>query len=69
MVLLLDGFPLGLRFDDGGSRELHHVVGPRDIQGVEVYREFREVPREFSEYATNGRYNCGVYLYWTRARW
>jgi hypothetical protein len=69
MVLLLDGFPLGLRFDDGGGRELHHVVGPRDIKGVEVYREYSEVPREFRQYATNGRYNCGVYVYWTRARW
>ncbi len=69
MVMLLDGFPLATRFADGGVRELHHVVGPRDIEAVEVYREFSEVPREFRRYATNGRYNCGVYLYWTRARW
>lgn len=36
---------------------------------MEVYREFSEVPGEFQMYATQGIYNCGMYLYWTRARW
>lgn len=69
MVMLIDGRPLPLRFADGGGRELHHVIGPRDIKAVEVYREWSEVPPEFQRYASNGMYRCGAYLYWTRARW
>lgn len=69
MVMLIDGRPLPLRFADGGGRELHHVIGPRDIKGVEVYREWSEVPPEFQRYASNGVFRCGVYVYWTRARW
>jgi hypothetical protein len=51
------------------GRELHHVIGPRDIKAVEVYREWSEVPPEFQRYASNGMYRCGAYLYWTQARW
>ncbi|HEU0299620.1 MAG TPA: carboxypeptidase regulatory-like domain-containing protein [Longimicrobium sp.] len=69
MVLLLDGRPVELNFRDGGRRELHHIIGPRDVKSVEVYREFSEVPPEFRPYAQRGMYNCGVYLYWTRAGW
>jgi hypothetical protein len=69
MVMLVDGRPVELRFLDGGRRDLHHIIGPRDVKGVEVYREFAEVPPEFRQYATSGMFNCGVYLYWTRARW
>lgn len=69
MVMLLDGRPFSLQFPDGGRRELHQVIGPRDIKGVEVYREGSEVPQEFQQYAVRGRYRCGVYLYWTRAGW
>ena len=69
MVMLLDGRPFSLNFRDGGRRELHHVIGPRDVKAVEVYREWSEVPPEFRQYADNGPYRCGVYLYWTRARW
>jgi hypothetical protein len=69
MVMLLDGRPFALQFPDGGRRELHQVIGPRDIEGVEVYREWSEVPPEFQQYASRGRYRCGVYLYWTRAAW
>ncbi|HEY0020103.1 MAG TPA: carboxypeptidase regulatory-like domain-containing protein [Longimicrobium sp.] len=69
MVMLIDGYPLSMRFDDGGSRELHHVIGPTDIKSVEIYREWSEVPPEFQRWANNGFNNCGVYLYWTRAGW
>lgn len=69
MVMLLDGRPFGFGFADGGFRELHQVLGPTDVKGVEVYREWSEVPPEFRDYADNGMYRCGVYIYWTRARW
>jgi len=69
MVLLLDGEPVLLNFRDGHRRELHELIAPSDIKGVEVYREFSEVPQEFRRHAHNGMYGCGVYLYWTRARW
>lgn len=69
MVMLLDGRPFGLGFADGGSRELHQVIGPTDVKGVEVFREWNEVPPEFRQYADRGIYRCGVFIYWTRARW
>ncbi|HEX5870987.1 MAG TPA: carboxypeptidase-like regulatory domain-containing protein [Longimicrobium sp.] len=69
MVMLLDGRPFSMSFRDGGRRELHQVIGPRDVEAVEVYREFDEVPPEFRQYADTGPVRCGVYLYWTRARW
>jgi hypothetical protein len=69
MVMLVDGRPVQLRFLDGGSRDLHHIIGPRDVKAVEVYRQWREVPPEFQQYAQRGPYRCGVYLYWTQARW
>lgn len=69
MVMLLDGRPFGFAFQDGGFRELHQVIGPKDVKGVEVYREWSEVPPEFRAFADQGRYRCGVYIYWTRARW
>ena len=69
MVLLLDGRPVQLRFPDGGRRDLHHIIGPTDVKAVEVYREWSEVPPEFQQYAQQGMYRCGAYLYWTRARW
>ncbi|HEX6372112.1 MAG TPA: carboxypeptidase-like regulatory domain-containing protein [Longimicrobium sp.] len=69
MVMLLDGRPFPLSFRDGGRRELHQVLGPRDVKAVEVYREFNEVPPEFRQYADTGPVRCGVYLYWTRVRW
>jgi hypothetical protein len=69
MVMLLDGRPVQMQFRDGGRRMLHHMIGPRDVRAVEVYREFSEVPQEFQMYANQGINNCGVYLYWTRARW
>lgn len=69
MVFLLDGRPFGLGFEDGGARELHQVLGPTDVKGVEVFREWDEVPLEFRQYAERGIYRCGVYIYWTRARW
>lgn len=56
-------------FANGHRRELHQMVAPGDVKGVEVYREFSEVPQEFRRHACNGMYGCGVYLYWTRARW
>ncbi|HEU0079529.1 MAG TPA: carboxypeptidase regulatory-like domain-containing protein, partial [Longimicrobiaceae bacterium] len=65
MVLLLDGRPVELVFRDGGRRDLHHIIGPRDVKSVEVYREFSEVPPEFRPYAQQGMFNCGVFLYWT----
>lgn len=69
MVLLVDGEPIQLAFLDGGRRELHHVIGPRDVKAVEVYREFSEVPREFHRYVDRAGGNCGAVLYWTRVRW
>jgi Carboxypeptidase regulatory-like domain len=69
MVMLLDGRPVQLVFRDGGRRELHHIIGPRDVVAVEVFRQFSEVPPEFRQYARRGMYNCGVYLYWTSVRW
>lgn len=69
MVLLVDGEPVQFVFADGYRRELHQMVAPSDVKGVEVYREFSEVPQEFRRHAHNGMYGCGVYLYWTRARW
>jgi hypothetical protein len=69
MVLLVDGRPLQLSFLDGGRRELHHAIGPRDVKAVEVYREFSEVPREFHRYVDRAGGNCGAILYWTRAGW
>lgn len=54
---------------DGGRRELHHILGPRDVKSVEVYREFDEVPPEYRQYAESSGGNCGLYLYWTRAGW
>ena len=69
MVMLLDGYPLQLRFRDGGGRKLSEVIGPRDVVAVEVYREYSEVPPEFQRYAYSGMYRCGVYLYWTQVRW
>lgn len=69
MVMLLDGRPVQ-QFRVGPRRQLSDIIGPGDVQAVEVYREFSEVPPEFQMYANDGRmYNCGVYLYWTRARW
>jgi Carboxypeptidase regulatory-like domain len=69
MVMLLDGRIVEFGFRDGGVRELHQMVGPRDIKGVEIYREYSEVPPEFQRYAHVGMYRCGIYAYWTRARW
>ncbi|HEY0020104.1 MAG TPA: TonB-dependent receptor [Longimicrobium sp.] len=68
MVMLLDGVPVP-QFRAGTRRELSHIIGPRDVKAVEVYREWSEVPPEFQQYASEGIYNCGVYLYWTRASW
>jgi len=69
MVLLLDGRPVQLVFADGGRRDLHHIIGPRDVKAVEVYREFDEVPREFRREVQRGGGNCGAVLYWTRVGW
>lgn len=69
MVMLVDGRPVQLAFLDGGRRDLHHIIGPRDVKAVEVYRTFDEVPAEFRRYAARGGGNCGAYLYWTRAGW
>lgn len=69
MVMLLDGNVVEFGFRDGGSRELHQMVGPGDIKGVEIYREYSEVPPEFQRLAHVGMYRCGIYAYWTRARW
>ena len=69
MRMLIDGRPVELTFRDGGRRELHHIIGPRDVKSVEVYREFGEVPPEYRQYAESTGGNCGLYLYWTRAGW
>jgi hypothetical protein len=69
MVLLVDGRPLVMQFADGGRRRLNDVIGPHHVVSVEVYRAFSEVPPEFRRYAQQEMYNCGVYLYWTRAGW
>jgi Carboxypeptidase regulatory-like domain len=70
LKLLLDGQPLNLNLRGSGPRrELNHVIGPRDVVSVEVYREFAEVPPEFRIYTENGMYNCGLILIWTRSMW
>jgi hypothetical protein len=65
MVTLVDGHPMTFAY----PREMHHFMGTRDMIGVEVYREFSEVPEEFRIYAHDGIYSCGVIAYWTRVRW
>jgi len=65
MVTLVDG----RRMDLVPPRELHHVIAPSDLKGVEVYREFSEVPEEFRGSVYQGMYPCGAVLYWTRVRW
>ena len=69
MVLLVDGRPPELEFKDGGRRNLHQMLGPMDVKAVEVYRDFDEVPAEYRPFAREGMFPCGVYLFWTRARW
>ena len=56
--LYLDGVRFPLRRGD----QIDDVVGPRDIELIEIYSEF-EVPGEF----TNSDIGCGVIAIWTRA--
>lgn len=65
MVTLLDGVPV----PTGPDRRLERMIRTRDVVGMEVYREYREVPPEYRIYARQRGMPCGVYLYWTRVRW
>lgn len=65
MVTLVDGHPMNFVY----PREMHHFMEATDMIGVEVYREFSEVPEEFRIHAQSGIYSCGIIAYWTRVRW
>ncbi len=52
----------GVRFPMRRGDQIDDVVGPRDIELIEIYSEF-EVPGEF----TNSDIGCGVIAIWTRA--
>lgn len=65
MVTLVDGLPMTF----APPREMHHFIEPSDVIGVEVYREFSEVPEEFRIHAHSDIYPCGIIAYWTRVRW
>jgi hypothetical protein len=67
MVPLIDG----RRVPTGEGRVLDQMIYPSDVVAMEVYREFDEVPAEYRIHARQGSNQapCGVYVYWTRARW
>ena len=42
---------------------------PHEVAGVEVYREFREVPEEFRYLALRAGGSCGIVNFWSRRAW
>jgi len=42
---------------------------PHEVAGVEVYRDFREVPEEFRYLALRAGGSCGVVNFWSRRAW
>lgn len=56
MPILIDGLPI----DD--MRDLDAFANPKDVEGVEVYRSWAQVPPEYQHLANQ----CGIALVWTR---
>ena len=42
---------------------------PHEVAGVEVYRDFREVPEEFRYLALRSGGSCGIVNFWSRRAW
>ena len=58
----LDGIEIDRRYSFGSW--LHHLVGPEDVEGIEIYRAlWGAIPDEYRSWRSNV---CGLVLIWTK---
>lgn len=54
----------------GSAAMLNRMFRPEDIEGIEVYAEYSEVPKELrTAHRTTDIYPCGFAIIWTKRDW